>query len=42
MTHDVTKMSDAELREGAQLCTEFSCIYHGIYNMELRRRGAER
>lgn len=35
--------TDEELREAAQGCTEFSCLYHGIFNQllaERKKRGA--
>ena len=35
----VAAMTDAELTDTAQGCTELTCIYHGIVNAERRKRG---
>ena len=39
MSDDLSKYSDSELLDIAQGCTEFSCMYHGWANLELRERG---
>lgn len=39
--NDLSALSLADLMAGAQGCTEFSCLYHGAINMEIRRRQKE-
>lgn len=38
----IEEYSDQELREAAQGCTEWTCLYHGEFNRELWERGATR
>lgn len=33
--------SDEELREAAQGCTEWTCMYHGVFNQVLAARKRE-
>lgn len=39
---DVTTIPTPELRARAQGCTEFTCLYHGAVNRELRFRAGRR
>ena len=32
------RLSDSDLREMSQGCTELTCLYHGAVNAERRRR----
>jgi hypothetical protein len=36
---DARKLTDAELNEAAQGCTELTCMYHGPVNEVRRERG---